>query len=64
MLNSERIYYMKYNMPRFNFQTLINFGCVNILAAFPYRDGFYPDGPLVNTHSTPLECGNFGISFL
>ncbi len=38
-------------------------GCVNILAAFPYRGDFYPDRPLVNTHSTPLECGNFGIRF-
>jgi len=31
------------------------------LAAFPYRGGFYPDGPRVNTHTTPLECGNLGI---
>ena len=38
-------------------------GCVNILAAFPYRGDFYPDRPLINTHSTPLECGNFGIRF-
>ena len=39
------------------------FGCVNILAVFPYRGDFLPRQTLVNTHSTPLECGNFGISF-